>query len=113
MVLKELEPDKTIMEVRFTNVPFCVQTHGLPVGQTTRNKAGWAASKVGKVLVVDFRSQRAVWVTPFVWVKVLIDISKSLCPGFFFLELIGHLLGCNSSLKEFLDSVSTVDALAI
>ncbi|KAB1224244.1 hypothetical protein CJ030_MR2G005723 [Morella rubra] len=59
------------------------QTHGLPVGQTTRNKAGWAASKVGKVLVVDFGSQRAVWVTPFVWVKVLIDISKSLCPGFF------------------------------
>lgn len=71
------------MEVSFTDVPLWVQTHGLVVGQTTRNKAGWAARKVGKVLDVDFRSQRAVWVTPFVRVKVLIDVSKSLCPGFF------------------------------
>lgn len=40
-------------------------------------------SRAGKVLEVDFRSQKHVWVTQFIQVKVLIEASTPLCPGFF------------------------------
>lgn len=40
-------------------------------------------SRIGEVLEVDFRSQKAVWVTQFLRVKVLLRISNPLSPDFF------------------------------
>lgn len=82
--------------------------HGLPMGQKTKLKAGWVANRVGKVLEVDFRSQRIVWVTQFIRVKVLINVSKPLSPRFLCLERFGRMHGCNSNLKGSSGSVLIV-----
>lgn len=71
------------MEVNFEEIPIWVQMHGLPMGQTTKLKASWPASKEGRGLEVDFRSPRNVWVTQFIRMRILLNIAKPLCPGFF------------------------------
>lgn len=53
------------------------------MGQSTRSKVAWVASKARHVLEVDFRSFRTVWVIPFIRVKILLDVAKPLCPDFF------------------------------
>lgn len=51
--------------------------------QNTKLMVEWAASKVGEVIEVDFRSQRTVWVTQFIRVRVMIDSDKVLYTSFY------------------------------
>lgn len=54
LVLQVLSPRDTVAEVELVRFPVWVQMHGLPLGQATKAKVEWAASKVGEVLEVDF-----------------------------------------------------------
>lgn len=75
--------DETVQEVDLSTFPVWVQVHGIPMGQATKGMAEMAARRLGEVLEVDFRSQKAVWITQFIRVKVLLDILQPLSPGFF------------------------------
>ncbi|KAB1208753.1 hypothetical protein CJ030_MR6G005862 [Morella rubra] len=81
LLLKPLMPNETVQEVDLTSFPVWVQVHGLPMGQATRGMAESATRRIGEVMEVDFRSQKAVWVTQYIRVKVLINIQQALSPG--------------------------------
>lgn len=83
LLLKPWKSGETLSEVDLSSFPLWVQIHGLPMGQTTRAMAFEAASKVRKVLEVDFRSSKELWVTQFIRVKVMVEVDQPLCPGFF------------------------------
>lgn len=70
-------------EVDLDSLPLWAQIHGFPLGHSTQDMAIVAASQIGEVLEVDFRSSKAVWVTQFIRVKVLVALSHPLSPGFF------------------------------
>lgn len=83
LILKPWQSSETLSEVDLSSFPLWVQIHGLPMGQTTRAVAFAAASRVGEVVEVDFRSSRKVWVTQIIRVKVLVAVDRPLCSGFF------------------------------
>lgn len=82
LVLKTWKQGETMHEVDLSTIPLWVQVHGLPMGQTTMKMAEEAASWIGEVVDVDFRLSKVVWVTQFIRVKVLLDLSQPLPPGF-------------------------------
>lgn len=87
LLLKPLSPGETVHEVDLASFPVWVQVHGLPMGQSTKLMEETAARRAGKVVEVDFRSNKEVWVTQFIRVKVLIQVSQPLVSGFFFPRL--------------------------
>lgn len=87
LILKPWKSGETLSEVDLSFFPLWVQIHGLPIGQTTRAMAFEVASKVGNVLEVDFQSPKGLWVTQFIKVKVMVEVDRPLCPGFFLLRL--------------------------
>lgn len=66
---------ETPEEVNFSTVGIWVQLHGLPLGHSTNEMARWAAGRLGEVLEVDFRSNRLVWVTQYIRVKVAVKVD--------------------------------------
>lgn len=74
---------KTVDEVDLDSLPLWAQIHGLLLGHSTQDMAIAAASQIGEMFEVDFRSSKAAWVTQFIRVKVLVALSHPLSPGFF------------------------------
>ena len=83
LMLKRQKPDLTWKEVDFSSSTFWVQVHGLPSLWHDKANLLKISAKVGFVLDVDL-----VGDSPLVWhnfthLRIEIDLSASLTPGFF------------------------------
>jgi hypothetical protein len=82
LILKTWSPELSFDEVELTFCPFWVQIHGLPRHNMTAKNAAQIGCLIGSLLDVEHGDIDGIICTHHLRVKVKVDSSKPLAPGF-------------------------------
>nr|POE94158.1 uncharacterized protein CFP56_17489 [Quercus suber] len=82
LVLKRFNPDISVPEVDFSFTEFWIQIHGLPLNRRSRENVLKIGSMAGRALDTDLVGPGSVVWSRNVRVRVEIDVSCPLVPGF-------------------------------
>jgi len=82
LLLKQWSPELAITEIELTHCLFWVQIHGLPRQSMALENAIMIGKAVGKILALENMETSGLLRRQFLRVKVEIDTTQSLKPGF-------------------------------
>lgn len=82
LILKQWCPQVAIQEVEYSYTPYWIQIHGMPLELFSKENAGRAGSRIGKVLEVEDPFQGTSIIRSFLRVRVLLNIKNPLIAGF-------------------------------
>ncbi|KAF7128180.1 hypothetical protein RHSIM_Rhsim11G0009900 [Rhododendron simsii] len=83
LVLARWNHDMTIEDLDFSQSPFWVQIHGLPLGQMNRKNGETIANLIGKLDSSGMKAYDTTIFKDYLRLRVIIDITKPLKKGFF------------------------------
>ncbi|KAF7086202.1 hypothetical protein CFC21_089524 [Triticum aestivum] len=80
IIMREIDPRRTLDEMEFKVVPFWIRIHNLPMGKMNVESGRLIGDEIGEALVVDVEEDGTAY-GQFLRVKVCIDITKPLMRG--------------------------------
>lgn len=80
IIMREIDPRRTLDEMEFKMVPFWVQIHNLLMGKMNVDSGRLIGDEIGEALVVDVEEDGIAF-GQFLRVRVHIDITKPLMRG--------------------------------
>jgi hypothetical protein len=113
LILKTWSHELSFDEVELTFCPFWVQIHELPRHNMTAKNAAQIGCLIGSVLDVEYGDIDGIICTHHLRVKVKVDSSKPLAPGFYSRVRDVQLFGFGSCMNVWLITVCSMDWLVI